>query len=87
MSVGHNPRCAIFQESPSLRMASDCNCGAIPPLPRANPSIALAEVISRLNLRKVNLDHIYDRDVATNEVVTRGDELDHVLELLKQVRS
>jgi hypothetical protein len=30
--MSHNPRCAIFNDPPSLRMAKDCDCGAIPPL-------------------------------------------------------
>lgn len=31
----HNPRCAIYNDPPSLRDAKACNCGAIPEL---NPS-------------------------------------------------
>lgn len=31
----HNPRCNYLQEPPTLRDPNDCNCGAIPSLPRA----------------------------------------------------
>jgi hypothetical protein len=83
--VSHNQRCAIFQEPPSLRDASDCNCGAIPPLPS---SLSFEQALSQINLRKQNLDHIYEpvtvAQVGINKI--REDELERVLEILSQVR-
>lgn len=31
--IRHHPRCAWWDEPPTLRDPKDCNCGAIPPLP------------------------------------------------------
>ena len=76
MSARHNPRCAIFHEPPSLRDASDCNCGAIPQLP---PSCSLEQAITTIEQRKRNLP--YDA-----ETIVRVDELDNVLEILRRVR-
>lgn len=72
----HSPRCAIFHEPPTLRDASDCNCGAIPPL---IPSFSLKQAITTIEQRKHNLP--YDA-----ETVVRVDELDNVLAILRHVR-
>lgn len=75
----HNARCAIFQEPPTLRDDSDCNCGAIPSL---RPLCSLEQAITQLSMRKQNLDHILETSERTKELRIREDELDHVLELL-----
>lgn len=38
MAEGHNPRCAIFNDPPSLRSPQDCDCGFIPPLESQEPA-------------------------------------------------
>src|SRR4051794_2758030 len=49
LTTNHHPRCAIYQEPPSLRDANDCNCGAIPDLQvTANSQRLLEDVHSRL---------------------------------------
>jgi hypothetical protein len=81
----HNPRCRIFNEPPTLRDPSDCNCGAIP---RLTPGLSLEQAIAKLTLRKQNLDHIYEGSSATDAAFrsVREEELDVALDVLRQIR-
>jgi hypothetical protein len=51
-------------------------------------SISLEEAIAKLALRKQNLDHIYEGGSATDAALrsVREEELDVVLDVLRQVR-
>ncbi len=53
------------------------------------PSMTLEQAVSMLNLRKQNLDHIYEPTTITAQAIIkiREDELERVLEILSQVRS
>ena len=55
-------------------------------LTRMYPTLSLEQAISQINLRRQNLDHIYEepKDSARNRI--REDELGRVLEILSQVR-
>lgn len=63
MAEGHNPRCAIFNDPPSLRSPRDCDCGFIPPLDNevAELEAALVRERERVEGQKRSADELGQR--------------------------
>lgn len=83
--VGHNPRCAIFNEPPTLRNLDDCNCGTLPPLPttgRIMTDEQLQELVERI-------EHVGNQiaDATRNFQETSGEIADSAEKLLAASRA
>ncbi len=59
--------------------------GQHPSLP-SSPATTLSQAVSQINMRKANLDHIYEEPKDSEKNRVREHELSRVLEILAQVR-